>query len=315
MSRLFVIKNIFLKHKYQLLLTYLLFGAEMLGLLLRPFFLGEAINDLMKGSYRGLIYLASSHAIWLVIGTIRHMYDTRTYSAIYTSLVTRLLTRRFSVTEVSKLSAHSTLAREFVDFLEYDLNFVIEAGYNILGSLVLLYYYDANVMMLCLTILIPVMVLSHFYGKRMKRYNKLKNDELENQVDIIGTRDRKKILHHYSNLRRWQIRISDMEAWNFGIMEIMAAAVLTISLLITVKVSPGNAIMAGSLIGIYNYILKFVTGLDTIPYMVQRITSLRDIMQRIEVQAEETDIPGKPEQVRLITVKEKAAGKKREANI
>ena len=40
--------------------------------------------------------------------------------------------------EVSKLSAHSTLAREFVDFLEHDLVYVIEAVYNILGSLVLL---------------------------------------------------------------------------------------------------------------------------------------------------------------------------------
>jgi ABC-type multidrug transport system fused ATPase/permease subunit len=297
MSRLYIIKNIFLKHKYALVFTYTLFGAEMLGLLLRPFFLGEAINDLMKGQYRGLIILAASHFAWLVIGTIRHMYDTRTYSAIYTSLVTHLLSRKFAAAEVSKLSAHSTLSREFVDFLEYDLNFVIEAVYNILGSLVLLYYYDAQVMMLCLTILVPVMVISHFYGKRMKRFSKLKNDELERQVDIIGTRDRKTIAQHYSNLRRWQIRISDMEAWNFGIMEIMSAAILTLSLLITVKVSPNNAVMAGTLIGIYNYILKFVTGLDTIPYMVQRIASLRDIMQRIEVHTDDTDKPDKTAKV------------------
>ena len=71
----------------------------------------------------------------------------------------------------------------------------------------------------------------------------------------------------------------------------MAAGVLTRSLLMTVRVSPGAPVMAGTLIGIYTYILKFVNGLDTIPYMVQRVTSLRDIMQRIELEAEETNLP------------------------
>ena len=49
--------------------------------------------------------------------------------------------------------------------------------------------------------------------------------------------------------------------------------------------------MAGDLIGIYNYILKFVSGLDTIPYTVQRVASLRDILQRVELGVEkiETD--------------------------
>jgi ABC-type multidrug transport system fused ATPase/permease subunit len=293
MSRLFIIKNIFLKHKYQLLLTYTLFGLEMLGLLLRPFFLGEAVNDLIKGSYHGLILLAASHVAWLIIGSIRHMYDTRTYSAIYTTLVTRLLSRRFAGGEISKLSAHSTLAREFIDFLEYDLNYVIEACYNLLGSLILLYFYDKNVVLLCLLVLLPVMLVSYFYGKKMRRFTKLKNDELEEQVSIIGTRDRKKIFNHYQNLRRWQIKISDMEALNFGMMEVISVVVLVAALLITVKSGPQPALMAGSIIGIYNYILKFVTGLDTIPYMVQRITSLKDIMQRIEVGVDEPDEPVK----------------------
>ena len=118
------------KHRTQLVITYVLFSLEMLGSLLRPFFLGEAINDLIKGSYRGLIVLSGVHLVWLIVGTLRHRYDTRTYSAIYTSLVTRFLSRRIDKSEVSKLSAHSTLAREFVDFLEFDLVYVIEALYN-----------------------------------------------------------------------------------------------------------------------------------------------------------------------------------------
>ena len=217
-----------MKHKYQLIVTYSLFSLEMTGSLLRFYFFGEAINDLSRHSYRGLIVLATVHLAYMLIGTVRHMFDTRTYSAIYTSLVTKFLSRRFSQIEVSKLSAHSTLAREFVDFLEHDLVYVIEAGFNVLGSLILLFFCfsDKTVVLICLGILIPIMIVSRLYGRKMKSLNKQKNDELEKQVDIISTGNNALIREHYSNLRKWQVRISDKEAINFGFMEVMVLIVM-----------------------------------------------------------------------------------------
>ncbi|MBS1742391.1 MAG: hypothetical protein JST81_05090 [Bacteroidetes bacterium] len=299
MSRFEILKKLVQKYRGRLLVTYFLFSLEMLGSLLRPFFLGVAVNDLVKGSYHGLIVLSAVHVAWLLIGTVRHMYDTRTFSAIYTSLVTQFLSRRYHTTDVSKLSAHSTLSREFVDFLEFDLAYIIEAVYNLLGSLVLLYFYDASVVLICFAILIPVIAISYFYGKKMRRLTQLKNNELEKQVDIIANGDPEYIQTHYNKLRKWQIKISDREAFNFGAIELMVMLVIGLSLLISYK-SFGTTMLAGNLIGIYNYILKFVSGLDTIPYTVQRITSLSDITRRIELQdddftnAKTTEFTSKP---------------------
>ena len=284
MSRFEILKKLMLKHRYRLVLTYLLFALEMTGSLLRPFFLGMAIDDLLKNSYDGLVYLSIVHLLYLIAGTIRHMLDTRTYSSIYTSLVTRFLSRRIHATEVSKLSAHSNLAKEFVDFLEFDLVYVFEAAFNIYGSLLLLFFYDPTIVLLCFSILLPVVAISYFYGKKMKRLNTLKNDELENQVNIIGAADKPAMVRHFKNLRSWQIKISDQEAWSFGLMEILVLVVIGAALLITNQ-AVGSTILAGNLVGIYNYILKFVSGLDTIPYTVQRLTSLSDITKRIELQA------------------------------
>lgn len=293
MSRFAVLRTIMVQHRYRLLLTYVLFSLEMLGSLMRPFFLGLAVNDLIKGSYQGLFLLSAVHTGWLIIGTIRHRLDTRTYTAIYTSLVTRFLARRYGKEDVSRLSAHSNLAREFVDFLEFDLIYVFEAVYSLLGSLLLLFFYDTSVVMVCLAILLPVSGFSYFYGKKMKKLNMQKNDELENQVSVIATGNKHLIRQHYDNLRKWQIRISDQEAWNFGIMEILVMIVIGISLLLTNK-SAGAGIEAGSLIGIYSYIQKFVSGLDTIPYTVQRLSSLHDITRRIKI--EEDDLSRPPHQ-------------------
>ncbi|HNR17438.1 MAG TPA: ABC transporter six-transmembrane domain-containing protein, partial [Chitinophagaceae bacterium] len=177
------------------------------------------------------------------------------------------------------------------DFLEFDLAYVVEAFYSIVGSLLLLFFYDTSVVLVCLGILLPVTGFSYLYGKKMRNLNRQKNDELEKQVDIISTGNSHLIRQHYDNLRKWQIRISDQEAWNFGIMEIMVMVVIGLALLITNKTA-GAEIEAGSLIGIYSYIQRFVSGLDTIPYTVQRLSSLNDITRRIELQEEDLGKPG-----------------------
>jgi ABC-type bacteriocin/lantibiotic exporter with double-glycine peptidase domain len=286
MSRLAVLKALILQYKYRLFITYLLFSLEMVGLLLRPFFLGMAVNDLIQGSYTGLIWLSLVHFAYVITGTIRHRYDTRTYSAIYTSLVTRFLTRRHAQTEVSRLSAHSNLAREFVNFLEQDLVYIAEAIFHILGSLLLLFYYNGDVVWICLAVLVPVTFISFFYGRKMQHLYQQKNDELEKQVDIISEGDNGKIKQHYTNLRKWQIKISDQEAWNFGIMEALVLLVIGFSLLVT-RQNGNNTVLAGDLIGIYTYILKFVSGLDTIPYAVERFSTIKDITTRIELVADD----------------------------
>ena len=275
-------------HRKQLLFTYFLFSLEMLGTLLRPFFLGMAINDLLKNNYQGLITLAVVYFSWSAISTTRRMYDTRTFSAIYVSLVANFLSRRNEQSDISKLSAHSTLAREFVDFLEFDMVYVIEAGYNLLGSLILLFFYQSSVVVICLIILIPVLLVSREYGKRMQYLTKKKNDELEKQVDMISAADHKTLTKHYSNLRTWQIKISDQEAFNFGFMELMVLIVLVVSILLTYKTS-GVAILAGDVVGIFFYVNSFAKGLETIPYTIQRLASLADITRRIELQIDDLE--------------------------
>jgi ABC-type multidrug transport system fused ATPase/permease subunit len=173
-----------------------------------------------------------------------------------------------------------------VDFLEFDLVYVIEAVYNFFGSLIFLFFLNTSVVLLCLSMLLPVILLSKTFGKRMLNLNKQKNDELEQQVDIISSGDRKAMHAHYNNLRKWQIRISNQEAWNFGLMELVVMVILSVSVLLTYKMS-GAVIAIGSNVGFFLYLNSFTKSLDTIPYTLQRLTSLTDITRRIELQMED----------------------------
>lgn len=274
-------------HKGRLAVTYTLFSLEMFGSLLRPYFLGEAVNDLQEGSFNGLIILLSVHAAWMIVGTVRQMFDTRTYTTIYKDIILRFMRTHADSKDISMLSARSTLARDFTEFLEFDIVYIVEAGYNILGSLFMLYFYEPSVLTICAAVLIPVLFISRRYGRSMGHVTRQRNDELERQVDVISSRDEAVIEDHYSKLRGWQIRLSDMQAWNFGFMEVTVMIVLGSSLVLSNQQTGGEGLWAGDVVGIYSYILKFLSGLDTIPYAVEKTATLRDIVRRLDVEIEQ----------------------------
>ena len=274
------IKNIIWGNKNRLIITYSLFSLEMAAALLKPYFLGEAVNHLLKDSYTMLIVFLGVHLVWLIVGTLRLRYDTRTYTSIYNHIITHYLQRKRKEQNVSKLSALSTLTREFTDFLEYDLIFILEAVYNIIGSLILIYFFDKWVIVLCIVILIPVLYISKKYGHKMQLLTQYKNDELEKQVDIIGTYNQPQINRHYRLLRKWQIKISDQQAFNFCTMELLVMVMLGASLILSTHYNY-QVLNAGEIISFYFYILKFTSGLDTLPYITEKYALLNDITNRI----------------------------------
>jgi hypothetical protein len=268
------------EYRWLLALTYALFALEMAGSLARPFFLGKAVDGLLVGDYAGLTQLVAVHLGWLTVGVARQVIDTRTFSSVYTTFITRLFDRTDSGLDISRRSAYSSLSREIVEFLQYDLVYVIEAAYNVLGSLIILFFYDRSVVLVCLASLVPVSAFSMLYGRRTARLNVQKHDELERQVDIIASEDPALIREHYNTLRHWQVKLSNQEAWNFGANEVVVLAVLAGSLLAS-TVLAGSPLKAGVLVALYNYVLRFTTGLDTIPYTIQRLAALRDILLRM----------------------------------
>ena len=69
-------------------------------------------------------------------------------------------------------------------------------------------------------------------------------------------------------------------------MEILVLIIISASLLVSTNFL-GTSVLAGTMIGMYNYLLRFVSGLDTIPYLVQRYSSIKDIANRIDIKEED----------------------------
>src|SRR5262249_11763237 len=145
--------------------------------------------------------------------------------------------------EVSRVAARSALSRDFVSFFERDVPLVVEALYSIIGALVLLPFYDHWLVPLCLGLLIPVWLLNPVYGRRTLALNARLHDEFENEVSVITGGRRRDVHTHYSLVARWRIKLSDWEAFNFGLTELFVLLLLGATLVRTClgsDASPGE---------------------------------------------------------------------------
>ena len=250
---------------------------EKLGELSIPFFFVLSIDGLIKQNFIPILYLVVVYLIWATIGTIRHRYDTKTYTNIYNQVVFDLIGNDKDP-NTSKIAAHATLIREVVDFMEFDMVYIATAFINIIGAMAMIATYSIDVVLLCLTLMVPVLYLSKGYGLSMRELSQKKNSELEKQVDVISNGNILETKHHFNILRIIQIRISNKEATNYWQLQLVSLVLLIGSLLI---MGFKGAVQAGALVAMWSYLLTFLNGLEIIPYSIQRWSNLKDIINRI----------------------------------
>jgi ABC-type multidrug transport system fused ATPase/permease subunit len=270
---------IFRDNKGRMFVTYALFNLENILRLAQPFVLGIAIDGLLKGSYVGLACFVAQHLAHLAVSSLRQMYDTRSFTTIYTDLATKLVVdQRARQVEVSRIVARSAMSRSYVEFFETHVPTLIRAAYSIVGALVMLGWYDWSLIPLCVGLVIPASLLNAAYRNRTLGYSKRLHDELEREVDVIRRGSGDDLRAHYNNTAEWRIRLSDAEAINFSVMELFVLVVMVGAL---VHYCSGANPNPGDIFAVFRYVLMFIMGLDSVPKLVAQMSRLSDIGSRM----------------------------------
>jgi len=221
--------------------------------------------------------------VWLahtVTGVFRQSYDTRVFTSIYTDLATRTVSEQETrgVT-TSQIVARSSLSREFVNFFERDIPATVNSLFGLLGALVLLFFYDAWSAAFCLILLVPLAILNRRYSRRTLTLNRRLNDQLEREVTVLTRRMPSRVFGHYRLLAKWRISLSDAEAMNWGIMELFS---IGLSAAVIIRVASLPHIEPGTIYAMLAYLWNFIASLNHVPELVQQLSRLKDIAQRME---------------------------------
>lgn len=275
----FRLRALFAENRLRILSTYALFTIENLLRLAQPFALGWAINDLLTGQMLGVGVLIGQHILHLLVGLVRQVYDTRTFSAIYSDLATRMIvSQRASGVDVSRVTARASLSREFVEFFERSIPMLMKVGFSVAGSVIMLAWYDWMIVACCLGLLIPAALLSRHYSKWTRRLSRGLHDELEKEVDVIHSQNEIDIRNHFDEVARWRIKLSNAEAINFGLMECFILGAIVAVLFRACELP---SVQAGDIFAVFRYLMLLLIGLDGLPRLIQQTSRLRDVSSRL----------------------------------
>ncbi len=249
--------------------------------------IGITIDELLRGKYTSLITLAALWLIHTITEVGRNVYDTRTFTKIYNHLAIDLVLGQVQQgIPTSQIVARSALSREFVDFFEQDIPRIIIALFGLVGALIMLSFYDFQITCYCLLLMIPIVPLNVVYARKSLSLNHRLNNHLENEVDILAECQPEKVDRHYSILAKYRIKLSNINAINWGIMEIF---IIILFMLILIRTASLSRIQPGDIYAIIAYAWNYRQSLDIIPTLVQQLGRLQDISDRMQLNPKRKD--------------------------
>ncbi len=272
--------QVFSKNYPSLLVTYGLTFLENIFELLYPLLIGWAIDDLLQQKYVGIISLATLWLVHTVVEVLRNIYDTMTFTRIYNNLVVSVvLAQRQQGVASSRIAARSALSREFIDFFEQEVPRLITSLFGLLGSLIMLLFFDWHIVNYCLFVLIPITLVQRVFMKKSFTFNYFLHNQLEREVEILTEGNQNLVNRHYKVLANHRIKLSNVAAFNWGMTELF---VIILFMLILLRAGYLN-LRPGDVYAVITYAWNYRQSLDILPVSIQQLSRLKDIAKRLRV--------------------------------
>lgn len=273
------LKTLVVRFKWRILLTNLMvFLESILGVLI-PLYVGLAVNDLLDQSLEGVIYLLVVSLSSAAVGSIRRVYDTRTYSRIYQIVAPEMVAKEQQAdSSISKTIARTALLAEIVEFLEWSVPAVVGATVYLIATLVIIAGLNLNVFFASLLVLLLTFVVYVKTGKINFKLNENYNDQLEKEVNALETRDRSSIQNYYKTLMQWNVRLADLGTFNYLIVMLGTTALLVYTPIAVIK---GGIYYYGLVFSAVLYVFEFITALIALPDHIEQVIRLNEISSRL----------------------------------
>ncbi len=250
-----------------------------------PLLIGRSIDGLLADSWLEFQQFVAVLTALLVVAVARRIYDTRAYGTMRVELGASL-TRRSEDEPVSVLNARLGMSRELVDFLEVDAPQVMTALVQIAASVVILFSFHNYLAFSASGAAVSIVLVYLLFGRRFFRLNGALNEQLEDQVVVLEARNRDRISHHLSMLRKHEVRLSDTESLVYGAIFLILLSMLAFNLWFAATESGATP---GQIFSIVTYSYEFVQSSVMLPMALQSLTRLSEITERINRKGTQTD--------------------------
>ncbi len=250
---------------------------EAVGWILFPLVIGRAIDSVIAGSRRGLYELAFLGVATMGVDIARRVYDSRAYARIYVRLSQELVARQ-AETSTSAKTARLGMLKEVVEFFENSLPSLVSAVLGLVGTVAILAALNLPVFAGCAAVMGATAAVYAFTGRLTIRFNQAYNDEYERRVEAVESGNPSLVGRHVRRMMRWNIKLSDLEAANFGVVWVLMMALLVFA----VSASVTDQVQYGEVFAVVMYVFQFMEAVTLLPLHYQQWLRLREITGRLE---------------------------------
>ena len=257
-------------------LTLLLVVLESAGWVFFPLFIGRAIDSVLADSVRGLYELAVLGIVTMGIAVVRRLVDSRAYAGIYTTLGEEMVARdteSSTSTRTARLGTQGDrrVPGELAPGTDCQRGGAGRHRVDPVGA-------ELPIFIGCLIVTAATVTLYALTGNRITRYNEGLNNEHERRVDIVHSGNPARVARHLRRVMRWNIRLSDLEAANFGVNWLFMVALMVYS----VGAAAEQTVEYGIVFAVVMYVFEFMESMMMLPFHYQQWLRLREISGRLE---------------------------------
>jgi hypothetical protein len=277
------IRLLWANYRCRIAFTWILVLGESAAIALIPLFIGKAIDRLLDGGgIAAVTPLASVLILLTFFSVFRRAFDTRAYGTMRVFLG-RCVVERNGDQPVSKLNARLDMAREFGDFLEEHVPQLMTASVQLLVSFSILLSFDIALGASAGCLLVLIAIIYACFHPAIFRANRDLNEQREDQVNVLEQRAIPRVIDHLAFLRRFEVRMSDIDAALYGIVFLFMSAFILVNLVLAARI---DAITAGTIFAVVTYSWEFVESGFALPVTLQQWTRLEEIRTRLNKTAE-----------------------------
>ena len=245
-----------------------------------PLFLGRAIDGLIAQTYSALWIFLAVAVTGLIIAIGRRVYDTRVYARIYREAASETVEKEnLKEAAVTRITARANFVSEFVEFFEIYLPLALTSFFGLFGSVAMLAFLSPPLALCAAGAGLAMGLIFFFSSPRIRKLNAMLNDEMERQVDILAVRQKAGAQNHFAAIARWRIRLSDLEARNFGLVFLLTTALTAGAAYILVIIEQKSV---GEIFAALTYVLQFGEAVVMLPYTYQQFLRTREISARLK---------------------------------
>jgi hypothetical protein len=227
---------IFRKHKGWFAFTYSLLLLEFFLFSSAPYLLGKTIDSLLAGSRDYFYFYLSVLVVALVTGFVRRRLDTRVFMRIWAEkCVSSIQGLADQGVESALIVSRSPLVSKYIDFFEMILPNTVACLMDITLATIVIWCFVPDVAWIITILALVAMSCSYGFSFIVKKIEVQSQETRESLNNSIIEREWTAIPSGYDSLRKKLVRISDLDAYSWGISDLLQIVALIIVILKVVQ--------------------------------------------------------------------------------